>query len=217
MKEILKAHFNLYFFIPFILWCIAGAFLLCSYDSTQLFSEINQNYHPVADLLMEFMSRLGEGWAMVLIGLCLWATKPFRNPYFLIAAVLCTVIPSLVTQLIKYQVAAPRPMTVYAGQAWVHHLKHWALLHNNSFPSGHTTGAFSFFCLLACVMPVGKRGWGLFFFTVALMTGYARVYLAAHFFADVYAGSVIGTLLSYIICSIVFYIKSRNEQASLVL
>jgi membrane-associated phospholipid phosphatase len=216
LKGILKAQFNPYFFIPFMLWCIAGAYLLCSYDSTYLFSGINQHYHPVTDLLMEVMSRLGEGGTIVLIGLCFWILKPFRNLYFFTAAVLCTLVPSLVTQLVKYQVAAPRPMTVYADQAWVHHLNHWALLHNNSFPSGHTTGAFSFFCMLACIMPGGKRAWGLFFFLFALLTGYARVYLAAHFFADVYVGSIIGTILSFSICAVVFYIKSRNEHASLV-
>lgn len=212
MRAIIRNNFNPYFFVPFLLWCIGGGYLLFHYDSTVLFSFINQHYHSVLDPVMECFSRLGEGGMIIVVGLCFLMMKPFRNPYFFAAAVLCTVIPSLITQLIKHQVAAPRPMTVYAAQPWVHHLKHWALLHNNSFPSGHTTGAFSFFCLLSCIMPKNYRAWGLFFFFFALITGYSRVYLAAHFFADVYVGSIIGTCISFMICSLIFYFKTRKIQ-----
>lgn len=198
--------------MPFLLWCILGGFLLYYLDSTTLFAFINTHHSAWADTLMETMSLLGEGLYIVLIGLCFLLLKPFRNIYFFIGAILCTLLPSLFTQLLKHQFVAPRPMSVYEGATWVHHLKHWALLHNNSFPSGHTTGAFSFMCFLACMLPKSYRYWGIVLFLFALSTAYARVYLAAHFFVDVYAGSIIGVVFSYLICKLLFYVKYKRAQ-----
>lgn len=212
MRTIFSRQVNLYFFLPFTLWCLVGGYLLFVYDSTRLFAFVNGHYHPVTDTLMEWASRMGEGLSLVIIGLLVFLLKPFRNSWFVATAILCSVIPSLLTQLIKYQVAAPRPMTVYEHQEWVHHLSHWDLLHNNSFPSGHTTGAFGFFCMLACLVPARYSALGLLFFALPLATAYARMYLAAHFFADVYAGSIIGTLCSFFLCQLITYIKRRTEQ-----
>jgi membrane-associated phospholipid phosphatase len=36
----------------------------------------------------------------------------------------------------------------------------------------------------------------ILFFLLAIACGYSRLYLGQHFFADVYAGSIVGTLLS---------------------
>lgn len=198
--------------MPFLLWCILGGLLLCYFDSTTLFVFINTHHSIWVDSIMETMSLLGEGLYIALIGLCFLYFKPFRNIYFFIGAILCTLLPSLLTQLLKYQFIAPRPMSVYAGASWVHHLEHWALLHNNSFPSGHTTGAFSFMCFLACMLPSPYRIWGLLFFLLALSTAYSRVYLAAHFFVDVYVGSIIGVVFSYLICWGLLLIKNKRAQ-----
>ncbi|MES2478220.1 MAG: phosphatase PAP2 family protein [Bacteroidota bacterium] len=212
MKSVFSKHFNLYFFVPFFLWCMVGAYLLFRFDSTTLFAFINNHYNPASDRIMEWASKVGEGWMIAVICVTFFLFKPFRNPWFFATAVLCTVLPALITQLIKFQMAAPRPMTVYQNQNWVHHLDHWDLLHNNSFPSGHTTGAFSFLCLLSCVIPQKYWPIGFVFFVLALAVGYARVYLAAHFFRDVYFGSIIGTVFSFIICLLVFYFKDKREQ-----
>lgn len=161
---------------------------------------------------MVWASNIGEGWMIAVFCVTFFLYKPFRNPWFFATVVLCTILPSVITQIIKFQVSAPRPMSVYQNQAWVHHLESWDLLHNNSFPSGHTTGAFSFLCLIACVIP--RKYWvlGIVFFLLALSVGYARVYLAAHFFVDVYFGSIIGTVFSFMICQLVFYFKDKREQ-----
>jgi len=34
------------------------------------------------------------------------------------------------------------------------------------------------------------------FFIVALLVGYSRMYVAAHFFADVYVGSIVGVVIT---------------------
>lgn len=185
---------------------------MCYFDSTTLFAFINTHHNLWADQLMEAMSLLGEGLYIAIIGLFFLVFKSFRNIYFFIGAILCTLLPSLLTQLLKYQFVAPRPMSVFAGAKWVHHLEHWALLHNNSFPSGHTTGAFSFMCFLTCMLPNSSRNLGFLFFLLALCTAYSRVYLAAHFFVDVYVGSIIGVVFSYLICWFLFFVKNKRYQ-----
>ena len=212
LKLIFNNHFNIYFFLPFVIWCGVGIALLYHFDSTFLFAFVNQRNTPFLDIIFERINYVGEGWLIAIILFCTFLYKPFRNPWFFAAAIFATVLPSLITQLIKYYTVAPRPMTVFQHQAWVHHLSHWALLHNNSFPSGHTTGAFSFMCLMACVLPKKHRYFGLIFFILALAVAYARLYLAAHFFVDVFVGSLIGTLISFVTILFVFYFKHRKEN-----
>jgi membrane-associated phospholipid phosphatase len=72
------------------------------------------------------------------------------------------------------------------------------LEHNNyvnSFPSGHTSTAFTTALLLSFI--VRKRFAVFFFPVIAFLVGYSRVYLAQHFVTDVLAGSVIGIISSY--------------------
>ena len=71
-----------------------------------------------------------------------------------------------------------------------------------SFPSGHTSAAFTLFCLVAILLPRPYRYWGVVFFILALLIGYSRIYLAAHFFLDVYVGSIIGTIFTLIVLAI---------------
>ncbi len=61
----------------------------------------------------------------------------------------------------------------------------------DSFPSGHTTVAFSFAYVLAYLFP----RYGVFFYAAALFTGFERVIHASHFFSDVCAGAVIGLFI----------------------
>jgi membrane-associated phospholipid phosphatase len=89
---------------------------------------------------------------------------------------------------------------------------HWPKLYHNSFPSGHTTGAFCLFCFLSFLLPAGKKWIGLIFFEMAVAVGYSRIYVAAHFYTDVYAGSIIGTVTCVVMFAIMTYFKPRFLQ-----
>jgi membrane-associated phospholipid phosphatase len=71
------------------------------------------------------------------------------------------------------------------------HLVQGVSLHSlHSFPSGHTTTAFTLFIMLAFL--VRNNSLKFLCFIVALLTGYSRIYLSQHFLVDVLVGSVIG-------------------------
>ena len=61
----------------------------------------------------------------------------------------------------------------------------------DSFPSGHTTVAFSFAYVLANLFP----RYGVLFYAAAVLTGFERVVHSSHFFSDVCAGAVIGLFI----------------------
>lgn len=187
--------YNPYFLWPFILWVIAGGIVQLLYDPIALFVAINGKHTPFLDTFMYAVTRLGEGASSVLILLILFALPAFRNWWYFTAAVVSNILPSVVvTQLLKSAVAAPRPMRRLADTIWIHHLPEWPLLMERSFPSGHTCAAFSLCCFLAFLLPPKRRAWGAGLFILALLTAYSRIYLAAHFFADIYAGSIIGVV-----------------------
>lgn len=200
---------NRFFLLPFVLWCITGAALLSLFGQQTLFAFANGHYNGLSDVFMVYFSDMGEALFMACLTLFVFLLTPFRHRWFLLGAVLCTAVPALLTQAIKFMVAAPRPMTVYAQETWIRHLDAWPLLHANSFPSGHTTGAFSMYCFLSLSMPVKYKPLGLLFFLLGLCTAYARMYLAAHFFLDIYVGSIIGTLVALLVFQFVRYLQQR--------
>jgi membrane-associated phospholipid phosphatase len=80
---------------------------------------------------------------------------------------------------------------------------------HNSFPSGHSTQAFSIFMSLAFLTknPLLK----VLFFCIALLTALSRVYLSQHWLTDITAGSMIGMFFSAALYYI-FISKNKFEK-----
>lgn len=77
----------------------------------------------------------------------------------------------------------------------------------NSFPSGHSTSAF---CLFFCLCIISPKVWQkIFFFCLAILIGFSRVYLSQHFFEDIYVGSIIGVGFSFTIFYIHFLLLPK--------
>jgi membrane-associated phospholipid phosphatase len=84
--------------------------------------------------------------------------------------------------------------------------------YSNSFPSGHTSTAYTLALLLAFLV---RRRFAIFLFPLlAFLVGYSRVYLAQHFVTDVLAGTVIGILSSWL--ALVIYDAYRRKKAAKV-
>jgi membrane-associated phospholipid phosphatase len=70
------------------------------------------------------------------------------------------------------------------------------MLNSLSFPSGHSTSAFSAAVVLTYLTP--KKYYGFVFLLLAIIIGYSRMYLSEHFFEDVVGGSAIGVFCTVI-------------------
>lgn len=138
----------------------------------------------------EFMSLLGKGGIfLVLLSLALMLYRPTRRCGT--AMLLAVALGALFTNVfLKVVIARPRP---YADENSIFY-QLWLLVgqhveSDKSFPSGHTTAAFSTMTALF-LMGNKKYSWTAFIF--AFLMGLARIYLVVHFPSDVLGGIIVG-------------------------
>jgi len=188
--------------VPFLVWIVVGALLQICFTQQQLFAAVNGHYSAATDVVMYYVTIMGEGLTVTIILLALLFMPSLRNWWYFRTALACSLVPFFAQQFLKTAFFLPRPLNYFHRASWIHVSPSWPLLMERSFPSGHSEGAFSLFCFLSLLLPADKQRYGLLFFFLALAVGYSRMYLAAHFFEDVYAGSLIGgsfTLFTYLV------------------
>ncbi len=204
-----KISYNPFFFFPFLLWVVAGGILLLMFSRRDLFYAINTNYNGALDAMMYYLTSLGEGSVIIAVLALIMLMPAYRSWWYFLSALLCNIIPFFIQQLLKSAFNRPRPHLLFYDKLWMHSLPDWPVLLERSFPSGHSEGAFSFFCFLSLLLPPRYNKLGFLFFALALGVCYSRVYLAAHFFEDVYAGSIIGAVSTTLIFSFMNRYKDR--------
>ena len=197
---------------------LVGGVLLGTYSRRQLFETVNTRHTEVLDAVMSTVTHFGNGVAIIGILLLLVAVPRLRNWWYAIAAVACNALPALAIQILKGIFNAPRPFEYFKNDpSWIHFSTAWGdVLYHHSFPSGHSGGAFSLYCFLALLLPPRHRWLGLPLILFALLVGYSRLYLAAHFFADEYVGSIVGTVLTtelvWVLEHYLYRFYGKNEE-----
>ena len=149
------------------------------------------------------------------------------------------IMSALTTQLFKHIVNAPRPVTWFTENWPDIHLPLVEGVKMNlwySFPSGHTTSFFAL-ALVACILITrhlsAKNGTNcactaekrcdsgctlaaaavqILLFALAALGGYSRIYLSQHFAMDVFAGILVGELIT-IVCYVVF-LRYKDQKWS---
>lgn len=177
-----------------------GSILLMIFDKSQLFLAVNLRHTEWLDAFMRGATEVGDGMGTTIILLVMPVFfKSCRNWWFVLAAAFCNIAPALLIQTIKSVVQAPRPLEYYKleltkNPMLLHIRDHWPHLFHRSFPSGHSGSVFSMCCFLSMILPTGWGRAGLVLFFVALVVAYSRMYLAAHFYLDIFVGSILGTI-----------------------
>ncbi len=113
---------------------------------------------------------------------------------FLFSALLSTIFVHSFKQIICP--LSYRPARYFNDLSNLHLLDQVNVRSFGSFPSGHTTTAFTIFFLLIFI--IKNKILKSVFLLIALSVAFSRIYLAQHFFIDVYFGSVFGTLSAFI-------------------
>lgn len=183
-----------YFLLLFLLWMIAGGILLWWEQERWIYQAINRQHTIPGDIMFSYLTHLGEGTVIGFVLLSLLFVPKLRKGRFLLALLVCNLGPFLLTQAVKNLINAPRPLKYFQEAEWINRVAGQPSNYNYSFPSGHSEGAFALFCFLSLLLPPRYRKWGIAFFLLALSVAYSRLYLSQHFYADVYVGSIIGTL-----------------------
>lgn len=142
------------------------------------------------DGFFPLFTELANGWVPVALSLLLL----FHSWRSFLMMGLSTGLSALVVQSLKRLVfeGEDRP-SMFLGQMQGLHLVAGVDLHHHfSFPSGHSTAAFSMCLALAVV--AGKRFPAVLLACAAALLAYSRVYLSQHFTSDILAGMAVGCI-----------------------
>lgn len=161
-----------------------------------LFQKINGEWvNAFFDVLFPFLTDLNkQRWLpMAIFVLCLfWAVK---QRYRAMMWMLTLAIAIGATDFVSYRVIktiADRDRPEQAGVPVVLRTAHHS---GPSFPSNHAANAFAGATILSSAFPVGTP----FFFLLAALIAYSRVYVGVHFPGDVLGGALLGWGMGFIV------------------
>ena len=160
-----------------------------------LFLMLNIDLGNFGDFFFNYATFLGDGVALVMFILFfLWKDK---KQLLLIA--LSILISTIIVHFVKGSIFVnqPRPLEALPQlKNIIHTIPNITIHLVGSFPSGHTTQAFTMYLLLCLIF---KKNWlvwvGLFF---ALIVGYSRIYQAQHFPIDVAGGIIVAIITVWV-------------------
>lgn len=189
-----------------LLLALIVAFFLGYYGKEESFLIINKYNSPGFDYFFEYFTYLGDGiiWVPLFVYVFIWRKD------FLLTTIVALIICTVLTHFMKRVVFPEEFRPIVVLQDKVRIINGLKINRANSFPSGHTSTAFTYTLLL--VFLLRKQFWTFFFPLVAFFVGYSRVYLAQHFVTDVFAGMLVGIVSSFL--ALMFYESRRNKLAA---
>lgn len=156
---------------------------------------LNSFHNEFNDIFFKFSSEFAEGiyYGILLLILGLFSFKYFFN------GVITFLLSGAATQILKRLFDFPRPKAFLSETILsnLHLVEGVRIYTKYSFPSGHTTAAFSMMFFLSLIIP--NKFAKVFLAIFAAFMGLSRIYLVQHFLIDVIAGSIIGITVTLII------------------
>ncbi len=193
MKQLFKE--NRYFLIPYLFTLIICVILLFSFSKTELHILSNKANSISFDYFFKYATNLGDGAMIAILTIILLFIRYRYAIVFLSGSLLTAGIINLLKKVLLGDILRPSKYFEIHETYQLHFVEGVNLHSLYSFPSGHTGTAFNLFFMLALISP-GK--WlKLFWFFVAAIVGYSRIYLSQHFLIDITVGSIIGTSIIF--------------------
>jgi membrane-associated phospholipid phosphatase len=145
-----------------------------------------RGFHPLwLDRTMWFFTQIGNGAAGILLGIFSYFLGYRRLAVELLLGIMSL---WLAVELVKALVERSRPFLALEGTRVVGWRERGL-----SFPSGHTSQAFFMATVLAHYFEVGPL-LGSLTYGIAVIVGFTRIYVGAHYPRDVIGGAILGSV-----------------------
>ena len=181
-------------------------FLMISfwYEKGDVVLLVNGAHHPFTDIFFRAATHLGDGLVFVIVVIALL----FVRFYYAYYTVLVGIVHGLIVAMFKNLLFPDkvRPKNFFENPDALHFIQDVTVHGYHSFPSGHTASAFALATTLSLILKNPR--WTLILFLAASIVGYSRIYLLQHFFVDVFAGALLGTLTALLI----WYLLERRKR-----
>ena len=185
-----------YFLIAFILFIIFSIIILYNYSKPEISIEINKINSSFLDFFFKNITHLGSGVFLVFF-LFIFLLFDKKTGFI---GIFASILMSITVAVMKTKIFAERPISYFVYSFKTDYIFHYVegvdVHHYSSFPSGHTATAFTLFLLLSLFR--SNKILQIFFFILALLVGYSRLYLMQHFLSDVVVGALIGVVVVYL-------------------
>lgn len=207
MRKLLKE--NRFFILPYLFALLICAALLLIYSKPELHILSNKANSPFFDIFFKYATSLGDGAVIAILTIALLFVRYRFAIVFLSGSLLTAGIINLFKKVLLGTVYRPSKYFELYESYQLHFVEGVKLNALQSFPSGHTGTAFNVFFMLALLSP--NRWLKLFWFFMAAVVGYSRVYLSQHFLVDISVGSILGTSIIFLF----YWLLSRSNKAFL--
>jgi membrane-associated phospholipid phosphatase len=178
---------NKEFIIPFFVVSVLSSFVICAMGNHGLFLFVNKYYSDSADTFFLFITNFGDAIiAVLLVILLLWISVREALTFLIITLLLAIIITWLKNSVFP---ELDRPAEVFKSSQILRLVEGYHPPGLCTFPSGHAATVFSIGLYLSIL--IKNRYTKFILFLIAFIVGYSRVYLSAHFPADILGGAVI--------------------------
>ena len=215
MKQLIRNN-AVFIALSLILLGVLGLALLYI-PKGELHLLLNEYHTPARDIFYRYYTHVAE-WFPYVICVALLLFSRIGDGVFASAAML---LSALFTQVVKHIVVAPRPLTWFGEHMpdvqlpLVEGVDVHAIY---SFPSGHTTSFFALAFVLSIVATKKLSRFSLalsstlqaILVVLAALGGYSRIYLCQHFALDVFAGALVGTLITLLCYAVLHRYEGQN-------
>ena len=215
MKQLIRNN-AVFIALSLILLGVLGLALLYI-PKGELHLLLNEYHTPARDIFYRYYTHVAE-WFPYVICVALLLFSRIGDGVFASAAML---LSALFTQVVKHIVVAPRPLAWFGEHMpdvqlpLVEGVDVHAIY---SFPSGHTTSFFALAFVLSIVATKKLSRFSLalsstlqaILVVLAALGGYSRIYLCQHFALDVFAGALVGTLITLLCYAVLHRYEGQN-------
>lgn len=184
-----------WFVLTTVLLLLPGVWAIATHEHLELHRSINRWHASFFDRSFAALTHLADGITVALVAL-LFLLRSWRA-FIVVGA--SAILSALITQTLKrtWFADVDRPIEFLDRMPGLHLVEGVVMNHHNSFPSGHSTAAFSACCAIAIVL--ARPGWSVLLALLAGALAFSRVYLSQHFTEDIVVGAIIGTATAAVV------------------